>query len=47
MKSKVEIEKMIEFLNKLLAVPENLRQEVEQYRGMGDEELKETIKNYE
>jgi hypothetical protein len=24
-----------------------LRQEVEQYRGMGDEELKETIKNYE
>ena len=47
LKSKGEVQQMVVFLDKLLAVPEHLRQEVEEYRGMGDEELLQTKKNYE
>ena len=38
---------MIVFLERLLAVPENLRQEIEQYRGMRDDDLIQTKKQYE
>jgi acyl-CoA reductase-like NAD-dependent aldehyde dehydrogenase len=47
MKSKRELIRMIGFLDKMQAIPEHLRQNVEELRGMSDEALKEQKRKYE